>query len=75
MEGKGEKITFIEFNDQLDIGVVLINPRIQLSTKKVFNNFTLKEPKSLSIRDNTRGWHYLNQGCNRVLNTIIILFY
>ena len=44
MEGKGEKITFIEFNDQLDIGVVLINPRIQLSTKKVFNNFTLKEP-------------------------------
>ena len=44
MEGKGEKITFIEFNDQLDIGVVLINPRIQLSTKKVFNNFTLKKP-------------------------------
>ena len=43
MEGKGEKITFIEFNDQLDIGVVLINPRIQLSTKKVFNNFILKE--------------------------------
>ncbi len=44
MEGKGEKITFIEFNDQLDIGVVLINPKIQLSTKKVFNNFILKEP-------------------------------
>ena len=44
MEGKGEKITFIEFNDKLDIGVVLINPRIQLSTKKVFNNFILKEP-------------------------------
>ena len=44
IEGKGEKITFIEFNDQLDIGVVLINPRVQLSTKKVFNNFVLKKP-------------------------------
>ena len=47
MEGKGEKITFIEFNDKLDIGVVLINPRIQLSTKKVFNNFILKEPTKI----------------------------
>ena len=44
IEGKGEKITFIKFNNRLDIGVVLINPKIQLSTKKVFNNFTLKEP-------------------------------
>ena len=41
MEGMGEKITLIEFNDKLDIGVVLINPKIQLSTKKVFNNFNL----------------------------------
>ena len=44
MEGRGEKITLIEFNDKLDIGVVLINPKIQLSTKKVFNNFNLKKP-------------------------------
>ena len=43
MEGRGEKITLIEFNDKLDIGVVLINPKIQLSTKKVFNNFNLKK--------------------------------
>jgi len=47
IEGKGEKITVIELNDQLDIGVVLINPRIQLSTKKVFNNFILKEPHKI----------------------------
>ena len=44
MEGRGEKITLIEFNDKLDIGIVLINPKIQLSTKKVFNNFILKKP-------------------------------
>ena len=44
MEGRGEKITLLEFNDKLDIGVVLINPKIQLSTKKVFNNFILKKP-------------------------------
>ena len=43
MEGRGEKITLIEFNDKLNIGVVLINPKIQLSTKKVFNNFILKK--------------------------------
>lgn len=44
MEGRGERITLIEFNDELDIGVVLINPKIQLSTKKVFDNFILKKP-------------------------------
>ena len=44
MEGRGEKITLIEFNDKLDIGVILINPKIQLSTKKVFYNFNLKKP-------------------------------
>ena len=44
MEGRGEKITLIEFNDKLDIGIVLINPKIQLSTKKVFNNFIFKKP-------------------------------
>ena len=43
MEGRGEKITLIEFNDKLDIGVVLINPKIQLSTKQVFKNFILKK--------------------------------
>ena len=44
MEGKGEKIKLLKFNDKLDIGIVLMNPKIQLSTKKVFNNFILKKP-------------------------------
>jgi len=44
MEGRGEKITLIEFNDKLDIGVILINPKIQQTKKKVFNNFNLKKP-------------------------------
>ena len=34
MEGKGEKIKLLKFNDKLDIGIVLMNPKIQLSTKK-----------------------------------------
>ena len=42
-EGIGEKISLINFNKNLDIGVVLINPNIQLSTRDVFTNFKFKE--------------------------------
>ena len=42
-KGIGEKISLINFNKNLDIGVVLINPNIQLSTKDVFTNFKFKE--------------------------------
>ena len=45
MEGRGEKITLIEFNDKLNIGVVLINPKIQLSTKKVFKNLVINKSR------------------------------
>ena len=37
MEGIGEKINFIDINKKLDIGIVLINPNIELSTKNIFN--------------------------------------
>ena len=43
MEGMGEKITFIHFNHNLNIGVVLINPKTQLSTEKVFKSFVLRK--------------------------------
>ena len=39
MEGVGEKIKFIHFNHNLNFGVVLINPKTQLSTEKVFKSF------------------------------------
>jgi len=39
MEGVGEKINFIDLKKNLNIGIVLINPYIQLSTKKVFNQW------------------------------------
>ena len=39
MEGIGEKISFIDLKKNLNIGIVLINPYIQLSTKKVFNQW------------------------------------
>ena len=42
-EGIGEKISLINFNKNLDIGVVLINPNIQLSTREVFTNFKFKK--------------------------------
>ena len=42
-EGIGEKISLINFNKNLDIGVVLINPNIQLSTRDVFTNFKFRE--------------------------------
>ena len=43
MEGIGEKIKLIEFNYGLNLGVVLINPNIQLSTKRVFNSLVLNK--------------------------------
>ena len=43
--GQGRKIKLLKFNDKLDIGIVLINPKIQLSTKQVFNNFSIKKPR------------------------------
>ena len=43
MEGMGEKITCIHFNHNLNIGVVLINPKTQLSTEKVFKSFVLRK--------------------------------
>ena len=44
MEG-GRETTLIEFNDKLDIGVVLINPKNSaFNEKKFFNNFNLKKP-------------------------------
>ena len=47
MEGIGEKINFIHVNKNLDIGIVLINPNIELSTKNVFNLW-LPENKIIS---------------------------
>ena len=39
IEGVGEKISFIDLNKNLGIGIVLINPYIELSTKRVFSGF------------------------------------
>ena len=39
MEGIGEKISFVDINKNIDIGIVLINPYIELSTKKVFSRW------------------------------------
>ena len=39
MEGIGERISFINLKENLDIGIVLINPYVQLSTKTVFNKW------------------------------------
>ena len=47
IEGIGEKINFIDVNKNLDIGIVLINPNIELSTKNVFNLW-LPEDKIIS---------------------------
>jgi len=45
MEGIGEKISFIDIKKNLDIGIVLINPYIELSTKKVFNQWLPENKK------------------------------
>ena len=45
MEGVGEKISFIDVKKNLDIGIVLINPYIELSTKKVFNQWLPENKK------------------------------
>ena len=56
MEGIGEKISFFNMNKSLNIGIVLINPCIQLSTKKVFSewlpkNKIISEKKVLKVND------------------------
>ena len=45
MEGVGEKISFIDVKKNLDIGIVLINPYIELSTKRVFNQWLPENKK------------------------------
>ncbi len=47
MEGIGEKISFVDINKNLDIGIVLINPYIELSTREVFSRW-LPENKIIS---------------------------
>ena len=47
MEGIGEKISFIALKKNLDIGIVLINPCIELSTKEVFSQYVPKHEKIL----------------------------
>ncbi len=51
MEGVGEKISFIDLNRDLDIGIVLINPYKELSTKSVFAQW-LPENKINSEKKN-----------------------
>ena len=45
MEGIGEKISFIALKKNLDIGIVLINPCLELSTKEVFSQYVPKNKK------------------------------
>lgn len=45
MSGIGEKLRFIEIKNNLDFGVVLINPNFQLSTKEVFTKLKLTKKK------------------------------
>ena len=49
VQGIGEKLKFIEISKGLDIGVVLINPNIQLSTKKVFHSLVLHDFKFRNV--------------------------
>ncbi len=45
MEGIGEKLSFIHCNKKLNLGIAVINPKIQLSTKDVFKNFIVNKNK------------------------------
>ena len=56
MEGIGEKISFVDINKNLNIGIVLINPYIGLPTGKVFSqwlpeNKIRSEKKFLIVND------------------------
>ena len=46
VEGIGEKINFIDINKSLDIGIVLMNPKKELSTKNVFSQWLPENQKS-----------------------------
>ncbi|MFL2815113.1 MAG: 4-(cytidine 5'-diphospho)-2-C-methyl-D-erythritol kinase [Candidatus Puniceispirillales bacterium] len=46
IEGIGEKINFIDINKSLDIGIVLMNPKKELSTKNVFSQWLPENQKS-----------------------------
>jgi len=48
VEGIGEKINFIDINKSLDIGIVLMNPKKELSTKNVFSQWLPENQKSAS---------------------------
>ena len=48
VEGIGEKINFIDINKSLDIGIVLMNPKKELSTKNVFSQWLPENQKSTS---------------------------
>ena len=45
MEGIGEKLSFINCNKELNLGIVLINPKIQMSTKDVFEKLFFDQNK------------------------------
>ena len=51
MEGIGEKLSFINCNKELNLGIVLINPKIQMSTKDVFEKLFFDQNK---IQNNIR---------------------
>ena len=45
MEGVGEKLSFIRCNKKLNLGIALINPKVQLSTKDVFEKLFIDQNK------------------------------
>ena len=51
MEGIGEKLSFINCNKELNLGIVLINPKIQMSTKDIFEKLFFDQNK---IQNNIR---------------------
>jgi len=73
-EGIGEKISFINFKQDLDVGIVLINPNIQLSTKDVFTNFIFKnnlKENGFSKIDSLQDFYELSNIGNDLKNTAI----
>jgi len=47
MEGIGEKLSFISCNQILNLGIVLINPKVQMPTKDVFGKLVFDHTKTL----------------------------
>lgn len=58
VKGKGEKLTF--FNTKLKMNVLLVYPKINVSTQKVFTNYDLEKHSGKSITDFTLGIHHNN---------------